>query len=155
MCPVPTESSSIGYLTESTWIPESKSNTLIPKTNSPTFRRKAQHHERFHVLLQPFEESFFQKIKPCPRSRWRKRKTRRRRWARGCQLETCATCSLYDTASVCNSAEFELISKPGEHDSKVFKTSVSRRFHRIGSYCFGCRFALARYSLLLIYGMLR
>ena len=48
-------------------------------------------------------------------------------------LRTCATCSLYDTASVCNSAEFELISKPGEHDSKVFKfgirlSSVAHRF---------------------------
>ena len=32
MCPVPTGSRSIGYLTESIWTPKTKSNTLIPKT---------------------------------------------------------------------------------------------------------------------------
>ena len=40
-CSEPTNLRSIGCLTESTWSPKSKSNTLIPKTNSQTCWRKA------------------------------------------------------------------------------------------------------------------
>ena len=42
-----------------------------------------------------------------------------RRWARDCKIETGAKSSLYISQSASNSAEFELISKPGGHREQI------------------------------------
>ena len=76
----------------------------------------------FSVLLSIMSNSVFSCIHLSyqigdPRAmskRQMQEKRTRRRWARGCNIETCATSCLYDSQSVSSSAEFELISQPGE-----------------------------------------
>ena len=102
-CPKLTELR-FGHLTEPTRTHKSKSNTLIPKTNSPTSWRKAvsllKNWTIFSVCSTSWTTPCFlvafsaqlTTLKPCRRG-WYRRKSRRR-WAGGCKIETCANSSL-------------------------------------------------------------
>ena len=75
--PEPTELRLIGYLTESTWTPKSKSIMLTPKTNSKIFWQ-TQFHVMSGTIFSICSISFFQRGK-LPRSDVEKNATRNKR----------------------------------------------------------------------------
>ena len=63
--PEPTELRLIGYLTESTWTPKSKSNMLIPKTNSQTYSQMAMLHVTSGTIFSICSISAFSAQQPA------------------------------------------------------------------------------------------